>query len=126
MARVTVEDCLENVENRFQLVLVAARRARQLMAGAEPCVEQENDKPTVLALREIAGGFVTSAILEESEQQVEAGLDVDEDLLSELGAISGKTAEVKSDAEESGEVAKAEGASEEEQAKPEEGASEEK
>jgi DNA-directed RNA polymerase subunit omega len=86
MARVTVEDCLENVENRFQLVLVAARRARQLTAGAEPCVEQENDKPTVLALREIAGGFVTNAILEESEHEVEAGLDVDENALNELDA----------------------------------------
>ncbi len=121
MARVTVEDCLENVENRFQLVLVAARRARQLLAGAEACVEQENDKPTVLALREIAGGFVTSAILEESEQQVEAGLDVNEDALRELGIVSGEVAEVKGDGEESGEAAKAEGASEEEQTQPEEG-----
>jgi DNA-directed RNA polymerase subunit omega len=84
MARVTVEDCLENVENRFQLVLVAARRARQLVGGAEPCVERENDKPTVLALREIAGGFVTNAILDEAAQQTEAGLDVDEDTLNEL------------------------------------------
>lgn len=108
MARVTVEDCLDNVENRFQLVLVAARRARQLLAGAEPCVEQENDKPTVLALREIAGGFVTSAILEESEHQVEVGLDVDEDILSELGAVSGEDAKVKSDNEESGEAVRAE------------------
>ncbi len=95
MARVTVEDCLDNVENRFQLVLVAARRARQLLAGAEPCVERENDKPTVLALREIAAGFVTSAILEQSEQQVEAGLHVDEDLFSEIGATSGEAAEAK-------------------------------
>ena len=116
MARVTVEDCLDNVENRFQLVLVAARRARQLLAGAEPCVERENDKPTVLALREIAGGFVTSAILEESEQQVEAGLHVDEDLFSELGATSGKAAEVKSGDEESGKAADAESAGQEEQA----------
>jgi DNA-directed RNA polymerase subunit omega len=108
MARVTVEDCLDNVENRFQLVLVAARRARQLLAGAEPCVEQENDKPTVLALREIAGGFVTSAILEESEHQVEVGLDVDKDILSEFGVVSGKDTKVESDSEESGEVAKAE------------------
>lgn len=108
MARVTVEDCLDNVENRFQLVLVAARRARQLLAGAEPCVEQENDKPTVLALREIAGGFVTSAILEESEHQVEVGLDVDEDILSELGAVSGEDAKVESSSEEGGETAKAE------------------
>jgi len=125
MARVTVEDCLDNVENRFQLVLVAARRARQLLAGAEPCVEQENDKPTVLALREIAGGFVTSAILEESEQQVEVGLDVDEDVLSELGATSSEAAESESASEEKSEAAESESASEGEQtpeeAKPEEG-----
>ena len=77
MARITVEDCLDNVDNRFQLVLVATRRARQLIAGAEPCVQRENDKPTVLALREIADGFVTNAILEEDATQ--AGLEADED-----------------------------------------------
>jgi DNA-directed RNA polymerase subunit omega len=65
MARVTVEDCLENVENRFQLVLVAAKRARQLALGAEPNVPRENDKTTVIALREIADGYVTNAILDE-------------------------------------------------------------
>ena len=54
MARITVEDCLDNVDNRFQLVLVASRRARQLAMGAEPLVPWENDKPTVVALREIA------------------------------------------------------------------------
>lgn len=58
MARVTVEDCLENVENRFHLVILAAKRARQLMRGsAEPKVAWENDKPTVVALREIAMGY---------------------------------------------------------------------
>ncbi len=77
MARITVEDCLDNVDNRFQLVLVATRRARQLLNGAEACVERENDKPTVLALREIAGGFVTNAILDEEASQ--AGLEADED-----------------------------------------------
>jgi DNA-directed RNA polymerase subunit omega len=65
MARITVEDCLDNVDNRFQLVLVATRRARQLALGAEPLVEMENDKPTVLALREIAEGLVTRSILDE-------------------------------------------------------------
>jgi len=60
MARVTVEDCLENMENRFELVLVAARRARQLQTGGkEPRVAWENDKPSVVALREIADGLVT-------------------------------------------------------------------
>lgn len=57
MARITVEDCLENVANRFELVLLAAKRARQLMRGSvDPIVPWENDKATVVALREIAAG----------------------------------------------------------------------
>ncbi len=67
MARITVEDCLDNVDNRFQLVLVATKRARQLALGSTPLVEAENDKPTVLALREIAAGLVTRDILDEAE-----------------------------------------------------------
>ena len=64
MARVTVEDCLERVENRFELVMVASKRAREIaVRGAQPHVEWENDKPTVVALREIAEGFVTASIL---------------------------------------------------------------
>ena len=60
MARVTVEDCLDNVDNRFQLVLVAAKRARQLTIHPEDSkVAWENDKPTVVALREIASGDIT-------------------------------------------------------------------
>lgn len=70
MARITVEDCLDNVDNRFQLVLVATRRARQLINGADAHVPRENDKPTVLALREIADGFVTNAILNEEAPPV--------------------------------------------------------
>lgn len=66
MARVTVEDCLENVDNRFQLVLVATKRARQLANGRDAMVEWENDKPTVVALREIADGYVTRDILTEA------------------------------------------------------------
>ena len=59
MARVTVEDCLEHVENRFELVMVASKRAREIaIRGAQPFVEWENDKPTVVALREIAAGLV--------------------------------------------------------------------
>ena len=68
MARITVEDCLENIDNIFEMVLVAAKRARRIAHGAEPMVELENDKPTVLALREIADGHVTPAILDEIEQ----------------------------------------------------------
>ncbi len=71
MARVTVEDCLENVDNRFELVLVASKRARQLANGREPLVEEENDKPTVIALREIAEGLVNADILNEEPEVVE-------------------------------------------------------
>jgi DNA-directed RNA polymerase subunit omega len=67
MARVTVEDCLPNVENLFQLVLVATKRARQLANGAESHVPWDNDKPTVVALREIAEGLVGPAILDEPD-----------------------------------------------------------
>ena len=74
MARVTVEDCLENVENRFELVLVAAKRTRQLMLGADPLVPEDRDKLTVVALREIAEGMITSAILEETEVDLEKEL----------------------------------------------------
>ena len=74
MARVTVEDCLENVENRFQLVLVAAKRTRQLAFGADPLVPEDRDKPTVIALREIAEGLVTPDILEEEEIDLEKEL----------------------------------------------------
>jgi DNA-directed RNA polymerase subunit omega len=65
MARITVTDCLENVDNRFELVLVATKRARQLILGADPLVEVENDKPTVIALREIAEGLIGPSILDE-------------------------------------------------------------
>jgi DNA-directed RNA polymerase subunit omega len=65
MARITVEDCLENIGNIFEMVLVAAKRARRVAHGAEPMVELENDKPTIIALREIAAGHVTPAILDE-------------------------------------------------------------
>ncbi len=67
MARITVEDCLDNIDNIFEMVLVAAKRARRLAHGADALVELENDKPTVIALREIAEGHITPAILEEVE-----------------------------------------------------------
>ena len=70
MARVTVEDCLENVDNRFELVMVSSKRARQIATGGkEPMVAIENDKPTVLALREIAEGLVDASILNEPTQE---------------------------------------------------------
>ena len=77
MARVTVEDCLENLDNRFELVLVSSRRARQLQTGGkEPRVAWENDKPTVVALREIAAGEVTSESVENTI--ADQGADVDD------------------------------------------------
>ena len=77
MARVTVEDCLENLDNRFELVLVSSRRARQLQTGGkEPRVAWENDKPTVVALREIAAGEVTSESVE--NPIADHGADVDD------------------------------------------------
>ena len=69
MARITVEDCLENVDNRFELVLLASKRARQIAIGSEPLVEWEKDKPTVVALREIAEGKITAEILEQTAVQ---------------------------------------------------------
>ncbi len=69
MARITVEDCLDNVDNRFQLILLASKRARQIEHGADTLVDRENDKPTVVALREIAEGLITPQIVEELEQR---------------------------------------------------------
>ncbi|MCP5327624.1 MAG: DNA-directed RNA polymerase subunit omega [Sinobacteraceae bacterium] len=71
MARITVEDCLQNVDNIFQLVLLASQRARRLANGAEATVPWENDKPTVLALREIAAGNITPEMLLEPEPEPE-------------------------------------------------------
>jgi DNA-directed RNA polymerase subunit omega len=69
MARVTVEDCLENVDNRFELVMVATKRARQLATGGKDAkVEWENDKPTVVALREIAKGLIGPSILSQEDE----------------------------------------------------------
>ncbi len=64
MARITVEDCLDNVDNRFELVMVSSKRARQIQTGGkDPMVAADNDKPTVIALREIADGLVNADIL---------------------------------------------------------------
>ena len=69
MARITVEDCLDHVDNRFELVMVSSKRARQLALGSkEPLLPWENDKPTVMALREIEEGLVTASILDEKEE----------------------------------------------------------
>ena len=73
MARVTVEDCLDHVDNRFQLVMLSTKRARQLATyGSEPKVPPENDKPTVLALREIAAGKISFETVEADERAMQA------------------------------------------------------
>jgi DNA-directed RNA polymerase subunit omega len=69
MARITVEDCLDYVDNRFDLVLLATKRARQLVNGVEPLLPWENDKPTVMALREIAEGLITHQDVDESAEE---------------------------------------------------------
>jgi len=83
MARVTVEDCLENVDNRFQLVLVATKRARQLANGVQPLLPWENDKPTIVALREIAEGLVGPGILDEQPHK-----SVEESVGEELSMLA--------------------------------------
>ena len=71
MARITVEDCLDYVDNRFELVIVGSKRARQLATGGkDPHVAPENDKPTVIALREIEEGFIDNSILNEVEEEI--------------------------------------------------------
>ena len=82
MARVTVEDCLEQLDNRFELVLVSSRRARQIQTGGkEPRVAWENDKPTVVALREIAAGLVTA-------DSVDAEADARREAIDELALLT--------------------------------------
>ncbi len=80
MARITVEDCLDNVGNRFELVLTATRRARQIGHGADPMVAEENDKPTVIALREIADGLIDAEKVDLIQAEIEAAkvFDVEE------------------------------------------------
>jgi DNA-directed RNA polymerase subunit omega len=70
MARLTIEDCLKYVDNRFNLVLMASKRARQLALGAKPMVVADKDKPTVLALREIAEGKLTREMLDDIEEHL--------------------------------------------------------
>ncbi len=72
MARITIEDCLQHVDNRFNLVLLASKRAQQLSMGAKPLVDVENDKPTVVALREIAEGKISSEVIRTIEDQMKS------------------------------------------------------
>lgn len=85
MARVTVEDCLHGVDNRFDLILVASKRARQIANGNAPLLEEEGDKPTVIALREIADGLVTKEILDEVNAREHAAFSIlDEEEMEEV------------------------------------------
>ena len=89
MARITVEDCLEHVENRFDLVLLAARRARQISQGADPLVPAENDKPTVIALREIAENLVNNSTMDEMEAKAQIEkISTDDDLIRQIAQAS--------------------------------------
>jgi DNA-directed RNA polymerase subunit omega len=89
MARITVEDCLEHVDNRFDLVLLAARRARQISQGADPLVPAENDKPTVIALREIAENLITINTMDEMETRREIErISNDDQLVREIAQAS--------------------------------------
>jgi DNA-directed RNA polymerase subunit omega len=86
MARITVEDCLARVDNRFDLVLLACKRARQLTRGVDPLIAWENDKATVVALREIADGLVTYETVQEPEEKE---VSIDEELAAALRAEMG-------------------------------------
>ena len=95
MARITVEECLENVENRFELVMVGSKRARQIAVEGRPAlVDEENDKPTVIALREIEEGLVTADILTEIPKDFDI---LDEDMAEPAGDDSQPEVEATSE-----------------------------
>lgn len=97
MARVTVEDCLASVDNRFELVMVASKRARQLATGGRaPLVQAESDKPTVLALREIAEGLITPDMLDR-EDEIEAQEELAEVMGAGMGAGTGASEDIGAD-----------------------------
>jgi DNA-directed RNA polymerase subunit omega len=101
MARVTVEDCLDKVQNRFELVLVAAKRAHQLNSGGfRTTLDVGKDKPTVLALREIEAGLIDASILTE-EHAIEEELNAQEKLADEakMGEVKEELSEATLDSE---------------------------
>ncbi|WP_440877150.1 DNA-directed RNA polymerase subunit omega [Thalassotalea sp. PLHSN55] len=92
MARVTVEDAVDKIGNRFDLVLVASRRARQIATGGkDPLVELENDKPTVLALREIEEGLITTEVMNDTDRHEQVQQESAE--LAAVAAIVGGQSE---------------------------------
>ncbi|MDF1766283.1 MAG: DNA-directed RNA polymerase subunit omega [Gammaproteobacteria bacterium] len=115
MARITVEDCLDNVDNRFELVMVSSKRARQIQTGGkDPMVKADNDKPTVIALREIAEGHVNADILKAKPRSEMEEIDMEAEvsaLAAAEEAINAAAADIilADDAEEvGGDVAAAE------------------
>ncbi|EGV31235.1 DNA-directed RNA polymerase subunit omega [Thiorhodococcus drewsii AZ1] len=92
MARITVEDCLNHVDNRFNLVLLATKRARQLANGVESTLPWENDKPTVMALREIAAGNISNAMVQEAQREMdETAAALEQALAEELSTDAGES-----------------------------------
>ncbi|MBT3531944.1 MAG: DNA-directed RNA polymerase subunit omega [Gammaproteobacteria bacterium] len=125
MARITVEDCLDKVDNRFELVMVSSKRARQLQTGGkDPMVEVDNDKPTVIALREIADGHVDASILiVKPAVDIEAEFEaVDAEAAEKAEGTEGeeKPAEVEAAADDEAATAEKEETAKEEKASPEE------
>eukprot|EP01042_Synura_sphagnicola_P019324 gene19324-24456_t len=89
MARVTVEDCVDKIPNRFDLVLFAAQRARQISGGAEITIDRDRDKNPVVALREIAEETVRPSVLKENViQSLQRVLPDDDDVVDEIGSLS--------------------------------------
>ncbi|AUB83832.1 DNA-directed RNA polymerase subunit omega [Candidatus Thiodictyon syntrophicum] len=87
MARITVEDCLNHVDNRFDLVLLATKRARQLANGVEPTLPWHKDKPTVMALREIAEGRITNEVVQAAQRHIdETAAALEQRLAAEMAA----------------------------------------
>ncbi len=103
MARITVEDCLENVDNRFELVMVSSKRSRQIQTGGkDPLVSVDNDKPTVLALREIAEGLIDASILVAKPPSVEL-----QEMSQEADAAAEESAAAEAAADEAAPAAEA-------------------
>ena len=100
MARITVEDCIDKFESRFELVLVASNRARKLHSGESPTVEKDNDKPTVIALREIADESVSVDSLKDKliqEYQTVSPIDEEELSLDYDGSVTETKEEITED-----------------------------
>jgi len=112
MARVTVEDCLDKVDNRFQLVLLATKRARQLANGVMPLAPWENDKPTIVALREIADGLITPELLKETQHQTTEP-EIDAEDLALLAEVTETVTETVEEPEEQPDATPPEDAGEE-------------